>query len=258
MIFRGPSDMRGWGLFDAIQRSLDGKLPPQRREATRDHFQDWLDQARPAHRLILSDENLSGSMLQNHRAARLYPDADQRLRAFASLFPVQPDVIHVTLRDFVGYWQSVAAHLAQLGKLSHLDPQPLLQGTGASWLPFLQSIRRTFPTSNLRVMHYDDTVVSRLLCAMVGEEVAAMLPAPLTSFGLALDDPAKSRLEAMPPGPARDALAQTLRRDRDPPERLFQPKEAAALHAAYAADWQALRAGSVPGVWLDQTMDPQA
>lgn len=257
--FRGPSALRRSGLFDVIQRALHGQVPPKRHQAMRRLLQDWLDEARPASRIILSDENLSGTMLKNHVSGLLYPDAAARLAAFGALLPVQPDVVHVTIRDFVGYWQSVAAHLASRGKLVSFDAERLSQGAGPSWLPFLQGVRSAFPAASLRVMRYDDTVVSRLARALVGDEVGALLPAPWRSLSLALDDVATARIEALAPGPAREALAQTLRLHRDPPERVFLPDEARDLHAAYAADWQALRAGAVAGAWLDPValaMDP--
>ena len=249
--FRGPAALRGWGLYDLIQRMTEGQVAAKRVEEACGMFRNWVEEARPATRLVISDENLSGDMMQNHVEAALYPGAENRLRALSGLLFVQPDVVCVTIRDFVGYWQSAAAHLASRGRLETFNAERLTQSLGTSWLPFLQSVRLAFPQARLKIMRYDATVVRRLVAELVGPSVAATLPAARRGFGLALTDEADASLQRLPAGPEREALALRLRETRDPPERRFSPSQARHLHAAYAADWQALRAGGISGAGLD-------
>lgn len=247
----GPSALRGWGLYDLIQRMTEAQVSAKRVEEARGILQDWVEESRPAMRIVISDENLSGSMMQNYVDAALYPGVEIRLRALSGLLSVQPDVVCVTIRDFVGYWQSAVAHLASRGKLETFDAERLMHSSGNSWLPFLRSVRIAFPEARLKIMRYDDTVVSRLVSELVGPSVAAVLPAPKRSFGLALTDETSAGLERLPVGLEREALALRLRETRDPPERTFSASQARELHAAYAADWQALRAGGIFGACLD-------
>jgi hypothetical protein len=249
--FRGPSALRGWGFFDVIQRMTDDQVSAKRIEVARAVFRDWVEESVPATRTVISDENLPGNMMQNYVAAALYPDVDVRLRALGALLAVQPDVVCVTIRDFAGYWQSTAAHLASRGKLETFDAERLTHSPGNSWLPFLQSIRNAFPDARLNILRYDDMVVSRLLRALVGPSAAASLPMPQRSFGLALSDEKVARLEALPFGREREALALQLRETRDPPERTFSDQQVRVLDAAYAADWRKLRAGGISGACLD-------
>lgn len=251
VVFRGPSALRGWGLYDLLQRMTDARAPVDRIEAAQQVLRDWVTKFGPVRRVVISDENLSGTMLQNYTDAALYPDAEARFQALGQLLPAQPDVVCVTIRDLVGYWQSVFAHLAMLGKLDTFDAERLAKSPRKSWLPLVQGVRTAFPKARLKIMRYDSTVVERLVAELVGPGRAARLPTPKRSFGLALTDEIMASLHALPVGPGREALSLRLRETRDTADRAFSAAQARELDVAYSADWQALRAGGIAGAVLD-------
>lgn len=247
--FLGPRSLRGWGLYDVLQGMTDGRpMPGLAHEARR----ALSELARPARRVVLSDENLIGDMMRNHAEASLYADAPARLAALSRVLPAMPEQVVFTIRDPGVYWQSVFAHLASRDRLQAFEAERLSGSSHNSWLPVLAAIRAAFPASRLRVLGYDDSVTTRLAGALVGLALAGQLPPARRSCGLALGREAAASLDNVPAGPEREAMALRLRSGRDGPDRVFSAPQAAALAAGYAADWAALRAGVLPGAILDE------
>ncbi|MGL4280844.1 MAG: hypothetical protein ACRCS0_10795, partial [Albidovulum sp.] len=118
-------------------------------------FDGLLASVPPARRLILSDENMAGTMQRNWTEGRLYPEVSAQLRAVLGLLPVPPAAIHLTLRDFAGYWQSVFCHLRRVRGLSQFDAARLSASSGNSWLPALGALSAACPETPLHVARYD-------------------------------------------------------------------------------------------------------
>ncbi|MGL4281680.1 MAG: hypothetical protein ACRCS0_15055, partial [Albidovulum sp.] len=132
--------------------------------------------------------------------------------------------IHLTLRDFAGYWQSVFCHLRRVRGLSQFDAARLSASSGNSWLPALGALSAACPETPLHVARYDRTAAQRVMAALVGTDVARTLRPPLQGVNA-------SR-------PAAD----------DGAGGLFSAEETARLDRAFEADWAAILGGAVPGV----------
>jgi hypothetical protein len=74
------------------------------------------ERARGVKTLILSEENFMGSMGNNFRTNRFYPDAARRLAAFDSLLPMSPSRIAMGVREYGSVWTSAFHYLPQVGK----------------------------------------------------------------------------------------------------------------------------------------------
>lgn len=249
--FWGPNDLRGWGLFNLLQGMVDGHTPVEEIAGATQVLTDCAVESGSMQRFIISDENLMGSLPTNYADASLYSDAEERLKALASLLPASPDLVLVTIRNPVPYWQSAFAHLSTRGRADRFDAERLASAGKSSWLAALQSIRNAFPQSRLRILGYDDTIVRRVLDDLVGPVLAARLPEPSRVFSLALPNWTRDILAASPKGPERAALSLQLRAERDQPDRVFPAEMAATLAAVYAQDWAALQAGAIAGASLD-------
>lgn len=250
--YLGPDLLRGWGMYDTLHRMAEGRAETAQIDATRDVLSEYFAEAGPATRLVMSDENLTGNLLQCYQTASLYPDATANLVALSRLLPVQPNLVCFSIRDFAGYWQSAYAHLASRTRVRGFDADRLAQSSANTWLPVLHRAKAAFPEARLKVFGYDSLIVRRLTAALLGEELAAALPQAKRTFGLALDPNGTAQLKALPKGPERDRLSLALRADRDTPDRAFSTSQSALLAAAYARDWSALSAGAVDQASLDR------
>lgn len=251
VVFLGPKELRGWGLFETLSKLMEGRADPHEAEAKRNVLADHINSGGAVKRLVISDENLTGSLHLNYDSASLYPEAAARLAALAEVLPLPPDVVCFTIRDFAGLWKSAHAHLAFRHKAGTFDADHLASSAGNTWLPVLQAIRATFPAARFRVLGYDETIVSRVVGTLVGPELAASLPKERRTFGLALNEDVAAQLKDILPGPERERLALELRSKRDLTERAFSSDQMQVLAQAYARDWDDLRAGAVAGAELD-------
>lgn len=249
--YLGPDLLRGWGLYETLHRMAEERAESGQIEGTRDVLSEYFAEAGSATRIVMSDENLSDSLLQCYQTASLYPKAAANLSALAKLLPVQPDLVCFTIRDFVSFWQSAFAHLISRKRVRTFDADRLALASANSWLPALQGARAAFPKAQLRIFGYDSTIVRRLTRALVGEELAASLPEAKRTLGLALGQDSAAQLKSLPTGAERDRLSLALRADRDTPDRTFSVAQAQLLAQAYARDWSALTAGAVEGADLD-------
>lgn len=249
--YLGPLDLRGWGLYDLIQRMIDGRAAPDQVDGAREILAEALSGADPVRRAVISDENLAGSLIQNYATATLYPEAEARLKVLADLLPQAPDLVCFTVRDLAAYWQSAFAHLSLRSRADRFDAARLAHSPSTSWLPVLQAARSAFPKARITVFRHDEAVVPRLISTLVGTDLAATFPAPKRSFGLALSEELSASVASLPPGRERERAALRLRETRDGPERSFSPDEDRHLKDAYAADWSALRDGALTEAELD-------
>jgi len=96
--------------------------------------------------LVISEENIIGSMRRNFKFGRFYPRTDERQRAFARLFPFVPDVLALGVRNYASAWTSARDYAHQRGheralKDEHRDAIPekkrgwveVVKGAQAAW-----------------------------------------------------------------------------------------------------------------------------
>lgn len=105
------------GLFSGI---LPGTSPGYVRDASkraRGRVQLQLAQAeaRGMHTLLISDENMIGTVRKSVAARRLYPEAGERMARFAAAFDGRIDRIVVSVRGQDAWWRSAVAFAVTRG-----------------------------------------------------------------------------------------------------------------------------------------------
>lgn len=208
------------------------------------------DAAQGCGHVILSEENLLGSMHVNLREAALYPNAPRRLAELAAELPAAPDRIFLTLRDYAAYWRSAQAHVLLEGSERAVRAVRLVRASAEGWTPLLRAIRAAFPSARLLVARHraDAGFVPALATALLGTDALWGVTPPRTTVNASLPAEVIARLCSLQRGPERSRLAEASRRAGLAPVEVFSPSEAAALRQAFEAEWQAICAGAVPGV----------
>lgn len=232
IVFWGPKVLREAKIADILAAEEHAMLAGLRDPGGR--ARGLLTALPQAGRLILSDENMAGTMHRNWTQGTLYPEVSAQLRAVLSLLPVPPAAIYLTVRDFAGYWQSAFSHLQQVRGVSLFDAARLSASAGNSWLPALRAIRALCPGVPIHVARYDLTASHRLMAALVGPEAARTLSPPLQGVNA-----------SRPAGGDRTGA-------------LFSPDETEQLDRAFEADWAAILRGAVPGVIVVADEAPMA
>ena len=214
--------------------------------------------------LLISEENIIGTMEANLRRASLYPDATERLQAYAQILPVAPKRIAIGVRNLIDYWVSVYGYVLDTAKAL---PQPfdklaprLAQAGG--WLPLIETVRHVFPNAEIVVWPMEERAHQPLknACEVMGRATGhtglrgkkifrnkGLRP---EVFGMA------HALRAQTPGLTQKALQDALTKAldaRDPDANLpqmvfFNPAQSAALGAQYAADLAQLAQGHAGAV----------
>ena len=103
----GPKRLRG-GLFDGLYQ--DGPvLPPRKPGRAKGRIALQLAQAADsgAKALVISEENMLGTMRQIVQAQRLYPGAGTRVARFAEAFGGQDVTLGLSIRCYDAFWASV-------------------------------------------------------------------------------------------------------------------------------------------------------
>jgi hypothetical protein len=196
-------------------------------------------------RLILSEENLIGSMQMNLSGADLYPDLVQRLAAYAAILPRTPSIVALGLRDYASLWPSVHAYLLP----RHLLPPfaggaPALCGMPRGWTDVVADIGTVFPGAQILLWRHDlfRARMTRVVATLAGVATADGIdpvrqdvnPARFRHSAdlihqLRRDDPALA-------GRALDARISEAGPDARGAAPAFSPAQSAMLDARYARD----------------------
>ncbi|WIY23993.1 hypothetical protein [Parasedimentitalea psychrophila] len=245
----GPGRTRN-GLFNGI---LPGPIAatgrnPQRRAVGRVQMQLSRSQSLGLDQLLVSDENMMGTMRQNLRTGGLYGGVGERMARFAEAFDGYVSDVMVNLRSLESYWASAFGYGVARG---HRIPS-------AAMLDHLAYSRRSWRD-----------VLTDVACAVPGARIWAL---PFETYG----GRPEAQLAAitgqqMPRNPVRNCLNATprledLRRqlhsavaDRLPAGQgrwqPFDTAQIAALRETYADDLMWLAAGGDGLVQLKQ--DPE-
>ncbi len=191
-----------------------------------------------ARALIVSEENILGSMRNLILDAALYPDALERLERARAIFgPV--DRIALGIRFLPSYWASVYGFLASLPQVLPKADFEAIAAHPRSWRDVIEEVRMVFPEADLVVWSFDK------MAAQPRAQIAALLgqdPLPETAI---LTRPhlrnARSDLAAL-----EARLAQPVNRTPFGTFDPFSPEARAALKARYSADltWLAAENGN--------------
>jgi len=237
-VFWGPEVTRN-GMFSGfLMQNADN--PVRKRRIARNMGAVALEltrlRANGTRRLIVSEENILGSMIGNVKARSLYPDALDRLTLFADAFGTVATGIVLSLRDYAGYWTSTLAYGYRLGW--DMPPRAGILATaleGRGWRDVVGDIRTAFPTPAMTLWDY----------ATIGgkpdQQLASVMQPTIPPYDLTHNQtPAAEAfrdLAVLPPGYEMGADGF----------RVFDQTETTRLNARYAGDlaWFRDQAGAL-------------
>ncbi len=195
-----PGDTRGdlfAGLLDGPEQ--DRQLTERRINRSADMIADQMRQlaAQGCRQLLISEENILGSVRRNLRAGVLYPDLSPRLARFARIFGAQCTRVGMCIRPYPDYWASALAYainagdpVPRRGDLDRLVAQP------SSWRQIVSQLAAAFPLARIVVWEFD---------RLKGRPAAQLRV--LTGTGRGLSSVAGERVNA---SPDRNALRAAL------------------------------------------------
>ncbi len=109
--------------------------------------------------LIVSEENMIGSMSNNLGQAKLYPDAAPRLTRFSAAFAQRCKRVAFSVRSYDKYWVSVLSFMLERGRsqpnaamLDRLVTQP------RRWRDIINEVAAVFPRADLVVWPFEGLI----------------------------------------------------------------------------------------------------
>lgn len=174
----GPRRLRDMRGFQATAQWLDDEAEPVDKsaalalEALASQFAADIAQEkeRGVKTLILSEENFVGSMGNNFRQRKFYPDVAQRLAAFDSLFPMSPKRIALGVREYGSVWTSAFQYLPQSGKKApNLDhARKTLLNNRRGWPEVADAVKHVWPDTPLMMWQQEHLATeSAQICAAI-------------------------------------------------------------------------------------------
>lgn len=106
-----------------------------------------------ATRLIVSEQNLAGTMRDNLARGAIYPDAGRRLGRVSSAFKGRVAAAALTVRGYEGWWGSVMACLVGCGD-NLPAPAALAAGNGPGWPELVEAASPAFPGAAMWLSRY--------------------------------------------------------------------------------------------------------
>lgn len=243
----GPHRTRRGGVFTALTSIQDGVVPDgvvnravgETREKIAKHI-SFLQKRGTTH-LIVSDENMLGTVRTNVRADCFYPYAAQRLDRFARVFEGIVTRIAISIRSFETYWPSALAFsVGRSGRMPRARALERIVTQPRGWSDVVSDVATTFPGVDILVDSHESYAnrpelrLSHLLDGAIDPPLKhsrlwlnpspdlAQLRASLTKHGRSVD--------MLPAGEGR----------WDP----FNPEQSAKLREKYADDLFWLYAGA--------------
>ncbi len=130
------------------------------------------ERAKGTQTLVISEENIIGSMRRNFHYGRFYPRTEQRQAAFARLFPFVPDVLALGVRNYASAWTSARDYAHQRGheralKASHRDALP---DRKRGWVEVVKAAKAAWPTARMIAWCQEDLqeYARPIVAALVG------------------------------------------------------------------------------------------
>ncbi|MCF2905469.1 hypothetical protein L0666_10750 [Octadecabacter sp. CECT 8868] len=174
----GPRRLRDTDGFQATIRRLDEDAEPVDKaaavalDALASQFAEDVsaERDRGVKTLILSEENLMGSMGNNFRSGSFYGDVAQRLAAYDSLLPQSPNRVAMGVRDYGAVWTSAFHYLPQVGK----NAPPLESAREAlldnrrGWPEVVRDVATVWPDSPMLLWQQEDLEAETVqICASI-------------------------------------------------------------------------------------------
>lgn len=168
-------------------------------------------------RLLLSEENILGSMRANLRGASFYRTLAARLAVYLAALPVKPLRIGLGLRDYASWWRS--SYLACLRRHAlppFAERAPYLARHSRDWVSVVRDLTTACPEAEILVWRQEDLEgrVGAVAAELIGRTDVPPLVQPegrVNSSGDPADAALILRLRETQPDLKGRALQQALR-----------------------------------------------
>lgn len=141
------------GVFDSLVRPPEQEVPQL--NAVQDHIRSRIGDVQ-ADRLLISEENMIGTPLDNLSQRALYPGITPRLERFKAAFG-QVTRIGLAVRSYDRYWASLLAFsLLRGGQIPKPDDIAALAAQRRTWCDVVGEIRHVFPNTQIQVWPFEN------------------------------------------------------------------------------------------------------
>lgn len=155
-VYWGPKVCRG-GLFRGAIGGVEGVMAWQeRRFSGRCAMRAEAVRQTGASHLVISDENMLGSLRGTLEETRLYSDAGRRIAAYASGFASHKLTVALCVRDYAHWWTSALAfRLMRGGPLPRTDLREHLVTQPRRWRHIVEELARVLPNANVKIWNFE-------------------------------------------------------------------------------------------------------
>ncbi|WP_299656454.1 hypothetical protein [uncultured Tateyamaria sp.] len=155
--FWGPMRTRK-GLFAGIQPDAGVSLKAARHARGRVMLQVNKTERNGIKTLVVSDENMLGTMRRNMRSRSLYGDVGERMARYAAAFDGQIDTVVLSVRALNHYWSSAAAYCVARGH-TLLEPDQLVRVAFGprTWRDVIADVACAAPGAKIVIVPFERT-----------------------------------------------------------------------------------------------------
>lgn len=236
----GPERTRR-GLFSGLtqERDMRAGRGPQDRPESRVKLQLTAARARGLKTLVISDENMTGTVRENIRTGSLYPTIGESMARFAHAFEGQIGTVIISPRSLEYYWSSALSYGVVCGDdVPGRDKLRAISQATRGWRDVITDLARAVPDAQIRVMPFEGIAGRPEVLLAKGADVSAPLDTARAWFNRTPTLPELRRVLAER-GMASSQLPFGMERWNP-----FTPDETAALRETYADDMMWLVAGA--------------
>lgn len=209
--------------------------------------------------LLISEENLLGTMEHNLKTQSLYATAGEKLRSYASVLGEAPERLVLSVRDYAEFWQSIYVfRLMAKKQVRPLDAIGLIEGINSrGWAEVVAEIRAAFPHSKITILRHNraDAFTQAALEACAGPHAGSRVQhsvpqsnGSLSQEGMAVLQAANAAFDGQWPAQMRGKLLKRLRDIPGTPFAVFTDAQRVHLNERFEADCQRIAGGEIPGV----------
>lgn len=246
-------ELEGFSLVvNARKRLAAGDLAAQNTvDVARETLHAAFDKvaASGAKTLLMSEENMLGTMHRNLKDRRLYATAAERLTIYADLLPQAPAKVALGVRSYADYWRSAYLFVLRKRQLERFTPELArdLAAQPLSWEDLAQTVKSVFPKAGLQIWAQEGLggcevqIAGQVLGRAAGAEGLKPLGKPANTGLNAADIDLIFRARNHKPDLANkplDAKLAKMRANRGPLDvpALFTPAQEAQMADRYTSD----------------------
>ncbi len=159
VVFWGPRETRA-GMFSGLLRHRRGLDLAREKRVARNRGLISIElqrlQARGVRTLVISEENIIGTMVENLRTGLLYPGLDRRLGPFFDVFRGHLVRVGMAIRPYGDYWASVLSYGLRSGRvLADSEVLERLARLPRPWRRVVADVALAFPGIDITVWDFD-------------------------------------------------------------------------------------------------------